>query len=107
MKVKLKQPIVVELVVDEVRTRQEWTTGRSSVSAVERATRGGGWTVAVALPEAAGIVIDAEQAHERVDIALAGGGLTVVEPTDWILTGATGMRMPCRAALFESLYEPA
>ena len=106
MKVRLRRPIVVELVIDEVRATQEIDTGRTrtSLEQVSDATR---WALPVPLPDEAAIVIDAEQAREREEILLSGGDIVVAEPDDWILTGVAGDRLPCKPDVFHALYEPA
>ena len=34
-------------------------------------------------------------------------GRLIVEPGDWIITGVAGENYPCKADIFEQLYEPA
>jgi hypothetical protein len=51
------------------------------------------------------IVIEAERTDVPVPIETLEG-VMLAEPGDWIITGVTGERYPCKPHIFEQTYEP-
>ncbi len=51
--------------------------------------------------------VTADSANDSVGHVETLEGRLRVEPGDWIITGIAGETYPCKAELFEQLYEPA
>lgn len=104
MKVRLREPVVIEAVVGHVGLRHS-IEGEGSTT-IEARHENSAMRVPVPIPSSARLVIDAERVFDRQEITTSGGVL-VAEPDDWILTGVTGERLPCKPDLFERMFEPA
>mgnify|MGYP000890839106 FL=1 len=51
------------------------------------------------------VVIEAERLTERTEIKTLEG-VMVGEPGDWLITGITGEKYPCKDEIFRATYEP-
>ena len=49
----------------------------------------------------------ADESNEAIGYIDTLEGRLRVEPGDWIITGIAGESYPCKADIFEQLYEPA
>lgn len=57
-------------------------------------------------PEVAcGVCFKLLSTHGRIKTLESGGGIQVVCPGDWIITGIAGESYPCKNDIFEATYE--